>query len=94
MVLARVWIKGHLSMEKDYAQVQVQSRCSKTKPTGINEKIAKNEKAAKTRVSQASSPAPEICSFITRLSQAGLISYEGVEVAGGAIEVQIKSLLL
>ena len=49
--LAWLGIKDHLSMEKEYAQVQVQSRCSETKPTGKNEKIAKNEKAAKTRVS-------------------------------------------
>src|SRR3954468_13066452 len=42
----------------------------------------------------ASSPAPENCSFITRFSKTGLISYEGAKVAGGAIGVQIKSLLL
>ena len=42
----------------------------------------------------ASSLAPENCSFIARSSIAGLISYEGAEVAGGAIGVQIKSLLL
>src|SRR4051812_13322235 len=40
------------------------------------------------------SPAPENCSFIRRFNKASLISYEGVEVAGGAIGVQIKSLLL
>src|SRR4051812_28620052 len=38
--------------------------------------------------------APDNCSFITRLSKARLISYEGGQVAGGAIGVHIKSLLL
>src|ERR1041385_4240448 len=38
----------------------------------------------------ASSPAPENCSFITRLSNAGLISYETGAVAYGAIGVKIK----
>src|SRR3954463_2709485 len=42
----------------------------------------------------AASPAPENCSFITRFSKAGLISYEGVEVDGGEIRVQINSLFL
>ena len=42
----------------------------------------------------ASSPTLENCSFITRFSKEGLISYEGAKVAGGAIGVQIKSLML
>src|SRR6187401_407064 len=42
----------------------------------------------------ASSPAPENCSLMTKLSKAGLISYEGAEVAGVVIGVLIKSSLL
>src|SRR4051812_16121217 len=41
----------------------------------------------------ASSHASENCSFITRFSKAGLISYVGAEMAGGELGVQIKSLL-
>src|SRR3954466_13346223 len=40
----------------------------------------------------ASSPAPENWSFITRFSKAGLISYEGAEVAGGGKRGVIKKI--
>src|ERR1043165_7437435 len=41
------WDQGHLNVEKEFAQVQVQSRCSETKPTGKNEKTAKKKKLRK-----------------------------------------------
>src|ERR1043165_5439404 len=44
MALARVGNKGHLSMEKKYAQVQSPTRCSRNKPARKTEKKKKVRK--------------------------------------------------
>ena len=56
MALARVGNKGHLSMERKYAQVQVQRGAQKPNQRAKARKNQKKEKAAKTRVSQTYPP--------------------------------------
>src|SRR3954467_7526649 len=55
MALARVGNKGHLSMEKEYAQVQSPTRCSRTKTAA---KTGKTEKKKKLRKPGCHKPTP------------------------------------
>ena len=59
MALERLGFKGHLSMERKYAQVSSPTRCSKSNPIAnpeINQKSFWKKKVPKSRVSQTYPP--------------------------------------
>ena len=70
-------------------------RCSVVEVFALVPFYRKSQSSTKLfKCKAASSPAPENCSLMTKFSKAGLISYEGAEVAGVVIGVLIKSSFL
>ena len=55
MALARVWVKGHLSMKRNMLKFK-SNEVLKNQNSGKNEKDREKEKAAKTGVSQTYPP--------------------------------------